>query len=125
MLCLMQFFNKILTQKNMLSLKRQDSWKAHCPTNSFDENLYKILEKTIWVKPHWPTNSFLINVWQHQEIYEVNWKFVLDSWKRHIQDPWKDNMGQTALSVGQNLLEVLEKYNNEPYVFFIEVDQFF
>ena len=34
-------------------------------------------------------------------------------------------MGQTGLSLGQNLLEVLEKYNNEPYVFFIEVDQFF
>ena len=22
--------------------------------------------------------SFLLNVWEHQEIYEVTWKFVLD-----------------------------------------------
>ena len=25
-------------------------------------------------------------------------------------------MGQTVLALGQNLLEILEKYNNEPYV---------
>ena len=34
-------------------------------------------------------------------------------------------MGQTVLPLGQNFLEILEKYNNEPYVFFIKVDQFF
>ena len=32
-------------------------------------------------------------------------------------------MGQTVLLLGQNLLEILEKYNNEAYVFFIKVDQ--
>ena len=34
-------------------------------------------------------------------------------------------MGQTALPLGQNLLEILEKYNNEPFVLFLSVDQFF
>ena len=34
-------------------------------------------------------------------------------------------MGQTVLPLGQNLLEMLEKYSNEPYVFFIKVDQIF
>ena len=34
-------------------------------------------------------------------------------------------MGQTVLPLGQNVLEILEKYNNEPYVFFIKVDQIF
>ena len=34
-------------------------------------------------------------------------------------------MGHTALPLGQNLLEILEKYNNEPYVFFVKVDQIF
>ena len=34
-------------------------------------------------------------------------------------------MGQTVLALGQNLLEILEKYNNEPYVFFIKVDRIF
>ena len=34
-------------------------------------------------------------------------------------------MGQTVLLLGQNLLEILEKYNNEPYVFFKKVDQVF
>ena len=34
-------------------------------------------------------------------------------------------MGQTVLPLGQNLLEILEKYNNKPYVFFIKVDQIF
>ena len=34
-------------------------------------------------------------------------------------------MGQTLLALCQNLLEILEKYNNEPYVFFINVDQVF
>ena len=34
-------------------------------------------------------------------------------------------MGQTVLALGQNLLEILEKYNNKPYVFFIKVDQIF
>ena len=53
-------------------------------STSFGWNLYKILERTIWVKPHSPTNSFLINVWEHQEIYEVSRKFVLDPWKRLI-----------------------------------------
>ena len=53
-------------------------------STSFGWNLYKILERTIWVKPHSPMNSFLINVWEHQEIYEVSWKFVLDPWKRLI-----------------------------------------
>ena len=34
-------------------------------------------------------------------------------------------MSQTVLPPGQNLLEILRKYNNEPYVFFIKVDQAF
>ena len=34
-------------------------------------------------------------------------------------------MGQTALPFGQNFLEILEKYTNESYVFFIKVDQIF
>ena len=34
-------------------------------------------------------------------------------------------MGQTALPLGQNLLEILEKLNNKPYAFFIKVDQIF
>ena len=34
-------------------------------------------------------------------------------------------MGQTALPLGQNLPEILEKCNNEPYVFYIKVDQIF
>ena len=34
-------------------------------------------------------------------------------------------MGQTVLPLGQNLLEISEKYNNEPYMFFIKVDQIF
>ena len=71
------------------------------------------------MKLHCPTNSFLINVWEHQEIYDVSWKFVLDPWKRHIY------ICQTVLPLGQNLLEKLEKYNNKPYVFFIKVDHIF
>ena len=34
-------------------------------------------------------------------------------------------MSQTVLLLGQNLLRILEKYNNKPYVFFIKVDQIF
>ena len=34
-------------------------------------------------------------------------------------------MGQTVLPLGQNLLEILKKYNNEPYVFFMKVGQIF
>ena len=34
-------------------------------------------------------------------------------------------MGQTALPLGQNLLEILEKYSNEPHVFFIKIDEIF
>ena len=34
-------------------------------------------------------------------------------------------MGQTVLVLGQNLLEIMEKYNNRPYVFFIKVDKIF
>ena len=34
-------------------------------------------------------------------------------------------MGQTVLPLGQNLLEILKKYNNELYVFFIKFRQFF
>ena len=34
-------------------------------------------------------------------------------------------MSQTVLPLGQNLLEILGKYNNEPYVFSIKVDQAF
>ena len=34
-------------------------------------------------------------------------------------------MGQIVLLLGQNLLEILKKYNNEPYVIFIKVDQIF
>ena len=34
-------------------------------------------------------------------------------------------MGQTVLVLGQNLLEIMEKYNNGPYVFFIKVDKIF
>ena len=34
-------------------------------------------------------------------------------------------MGQTVLPLSQNLLEILEKYNNEPYVLFIKVGQIF
>ena len=34
-------------------------------------------------------------------------------------------MGQTVLPLGQNLLEILKKYNNEPCVFFVKVDQIF
>ena len=34
-------------------------------------------------------------------------------------------MGQAVLALCQNLLEILEKYNNEPYVFFINGDQVF
>ena len=34
-------------------------------------------------------------------------------------------MGQTVLTLGQNLLEILEKYNNEPCVLFIKVHQIF
>ena len=39
MLRLIQVFNKFLTPKNLLEL---------------GEHLYKILEKTIWVKPYCP-----------------------------------------------------------------------
>ena len=38
---------------------------------------------------------------------------------------WVKVMGQTVLVLGQNLLEIMEKYNNGPYVFFIKVDKFF
>ena len=34
-------------------------------------------------------------------------------------------MGQTVLPLAQNLLEILEKYNNEPNVLFIKADQIF
>ena len=34
-------------------------------------------------------------------------------------------MGQTVLLLGQNLQQKLEKYNNEPYVLFIKVDEIF
>ena len=34
-------------------------------------------------------------------------------------------MGQTVLPLGQNLLEILKKYNNESYMFFIKVGQIF
>ena len=34
-------------------------------------------------------------------------------------------MGQTVLPLGQNLLEILKKYNNEQYMFFIKVGQIF
>ena len=34
-------------------------------------------------------------------------------------------MGQTVLPLGQNLLEILKKYSNEPYVFLIKVGQIF
>ena len=34
-------------------------------------------------------------------------------------------MGQTVLPLGQNLLKILEKYNNEPYTVFIKVDHIF
>ena len=44
MLRLIQFFNKFLTPKNILAL---------------GEHLYKILEKTIWVKPYCPWQNFL------------------------------------------------------------------
>ena len=79
-------------------------FKKHLRT-SFGGNSYKALERTIWVKPHCPANSFLINVWEHQEIYEVSWKFVLDPWKRHIC--------QTALPLGQNLLKKTGKIQQQ------------
>ena len=88
--------------------------KPQCPrcsffnkhlSTSFGGNSYKALERTIWVKPHCPANSFLINVWEHQEIYEVSWKFVLDPWKRHIC--------QTALPLGQNLLKKIGKIQQQ------------
>ena len=34
-------------------------------------------------------------------------------------------MGQTVLPLGQNLLEILKKYNNEQYVLFVKVGQIF
>ena len=34
-------------------------------------------------------------------------------------------MGQTVLPPGQNLLEILKKYNNEPYTVFIKGTQIF
>ena len=34
-------------------------------------------------------------------------------------------MGQTVLPLGQNLLKILKKYNNEPYMFFIKIGQIF
>ena len=33
-----------------------------------------------------------------------------------------DNMDQTVLQFSQNLLEMLEKYKKEPYVFLIKVN---
>ena len=36
-----------------------------------------------------------------------------------------ENCQTVLLPLGRNLLEKLEKYNNEPYVFFIKVDQIF
>ena len=30
-------------------------------------------------------------------------------------------MGQTVLPLGENLLEILKKYNSEPYMLFIKV----
>ena len=35
-----------------------------------------------------------------------------------VSDPWKSNMGQSVLPLGQNLQEILEKYNNELYFFY-------
>ena len=34
-------------------------------------------------------------------------------------------MGQTVLPLGQNLLEILKKYNNKPYMLLIKVSQIF
>ena len=34
-------------------------------------------------------------------------------------------MGQTVLPLGQNLLEILKKYNNEPHIVFIKGSQIF
>ena len=97
-LWLIQFFNKFLTPKNVLSLlekcisffvkkKRSKLYLPDAVFNkhlsiSFGGNLYKTLERTIWVKLHRPTNSSSTNVWEHPEIYEVRWKFVSGSWKR-------------------------------------------
>ena len=34
-------------------------------------------------------------------------------------------MSQTVLPIGHNLLEILEKYENDPYALFIKVNQIF
>ena len=34
-------------------------------------------------------------------------------------------MGQTVLPLGQNLLKILKKYNNKPFMFLIKVSQIF
>ena len=140
MLYLIQFFNKFLTPKNILALgEHLYPWKDNMGqgilsqvqffdqtimsqmqffnkqlSTSFGGNSYKALERTIWVKPHFRANSFLINIWEHQEIYEFSWKSVLDLWKRHLC--------QTVLPLGQNLLVKLEKYNNKSFMFFITID---
>ena len=42
-------------------------------------------------------------------------EICINLWK----DAWKGNVGRTVLPLGQNLLEILKKYNNEPYMFFL------
>ena len=65
---------------------------------------------------HVAPDTFFNKLLNTKKYMSFRWTFVLDPWKEYIyKEPWRDNMDQT---LGQNLLEMLEKYNNEPYVFY-------
>ena len=59
-------------------MSQMQFFNQHLST-SFGGNLYKVLERTIWVKPYCPREKLLINVWTPRN--EAKWKFVLYPWK--------------------------------------------
>ena len=75
---------------------------------SLGEDVYKILKRTIWVKPYCPwVFRKLLNTKRYMSF---RLKFLLDPGKDNIWNPWKDNKGETALPLGQNFLEILKKF---------------
>ena len=90
----MQIFNKHLNTKKYRSLFG---------------NFYKILKRTIWVKPYCPWYNVLRKLLNTTKYLSFRMKLLLDPGKDDIWDTWKDNRGQTVLLLGQNFLELLKK----------------
>ena len=102
------YFYKILSNMGQSIIFQMQIFNKHLNMTKYRNlggNFYKIIKRTIWVKPYCMWYNFFRKPLNTKKYMSFRLKFLLGS--------WKDNGGQTVLPIDQNFLEILKKIQQQ------------